>query len=108
MDYSSSVEKGDVLELKAFKIIKDMLEGDRLYVQGKTSKIFHKKGYFSKKRNANIIFDIAIETYINNSSDYSLLTLFECKNYDIKYGVGVADVEEFSHKISQVGEHNTK
>ncbi len=106
MTAPSSYEKGDVFEEKIFSIIKEMLENELLFLPGKTSKIFRKKKYFSRDRNANIIFDIAIETSMPGSDNFSLLTLIECKNYDVPVGVG--DVEEFSSKISQVGEHNTK
>jgi Zn-dependent peptidase ImmA (M78 family) len=83
-----------------------LLETDEFYVSGKKSKIFRKKAYYSEKRKSEIIFDIAIETYLNNSSNYSLLTLIECKNY--QYPVPVNDIEEFDSKIRQISEHNTK
>ena len=102
----STYEKGDVFEEKIFSLIKDILENEQFYVSGKNSKIFRKRKYFSRDRNANIVFDIAIETFIPGSEKYSLLTLIECKNYD--FPVGVSEVEEFSSKINQVGEHNTK
>lgn len=58
----------------------------------------------SKKK--NIIFDIAVETYLNNATNYSFRTIIECKNYD--GNVPVDDVEEFDSKLNQIGEHNTK
>jgi Zn-dependent peptidase ImmA (M78 family) len=103
---TSSYNRGDAFEIKAFHLFKSLLENDDFYVSGKKSKIFRKKGYYSEKRKTEIIFDIAIETYLNNSTSYSLLTLIECKNYQSP--VPVSDLEEFDSKIRQISEHNTK
>jgi Zn-dependent peptidase ImmA (M78 family) len=102
----STVEKGDRLEKEVYEIFKKLLENDKFYLSPKTSKIFYKKGYYSKDRQKNIVFDISIETYVNGAEDYSMLTLIECKNLNKK--VPVDDVEEFCGKITQIGEHNTK
>lgn len=106
MDGNSSYSRGDAFELKTFNVLKVLLENEDFYVNGKRSKIFRKKAYYSQKRRRNIIFDISIETYANNSKEYSLLTLIECKNYSSP--VPISDLEEFDSKIGQVGEHNTK
>lgn len=103
---NSTVEKGNAFEKRAFELIKRLVENDEFFVPGKKSKVFWKKKYYSEKRKSDIIFDITIETYVNNSSNYSLLTIIECKN--VGKPVTVDDVEEFESKISQVGEHNTK
>jgi len=103
---TSSTEKGDKLEREVFNLFQKILSDGSYYLNDKTSKVFYKKGYYSSKRNKNIIIDISIETYLENASDYSILTLIECKN--INKSVSVDDVEEFSHKINQIGEHNTK
>lgn len=52
------------------------------------------------------MLDISIETYLNDSQNYTLLTIIECKNYDEK--VPVDDVEEFDSKLRQIAEHNIK
>lgn len=106
MNDQTSVQKGDELEIKTFELLKEMLSNNEFYVSGKNSKIFRKKGYYSVKRNANIVFDVTIETFIPGAKEYSFLTIIECKN--LKKNVSPDDVEEFSSKISQVGEHNTK
>lgn len=102
----SSTQKGDLLEKKAFELIKDLLNNDEFYVNGKKSMVFSKKSYYSERRKRNIIFDITIETYLKDADKYSLLTIIECKNVGRK--VTVDDIEEFESKIRQVGEHNTK
>lgn len=106
MNKINTVEKGDSFEDKVFDILTIILNNDDFYVSGKKSKIFKKKGYFSAKRNTNIIFDITIETYLDSSPEYSILTLIECKNYSSS--VPVNDIEEFDSKIRQVSEHNSK
>jgi Zn-dependent peptidase ImmA (M78 family) len=103
---SSSTQKGNLLEKKAFELLSELLANDEFYVSGKKSKIFSKKPYYSERRKKDIIFDITIETYLNDAENYSLLTILECKNLNKK--VTVDDVEEFESKISQIGEHNTK
>jgi Zn-dependent peptidase ImmA (M78 family) len=94
---------GDVLEAKSFEIFGKMLKDERLYIRGKGSKISRKAKYFSKDREADITFDMAIETTMPGEISYSLLTLFECKNYGDSVQVG--DVETFSDRVRQVGGH---
>lgn len=106
MTNSNSYSRGDIFETRTFDLLRMLLENDEFYVSNKRSKIFRKKAYYSEKRKSEIIFDIAIETYLTNSSNYSLLTLIECKNYQSP--VPVNDIEEFDSKIRQISEHNTK
>lgn len=103
---ASSTQKGDSFEKSVYDVFKLLLENDEFYVPGKRSKIFRKKKYYSEARKSDIKFDVTIETYLNNSDKYSLLTIIECKN--LNRPVSVDDVEEFDSKISQIGEHNTK
>ena len=98
----STYKKGDDFEDRVFKIIKILLENNDFYVPNKKSKIFRKKAYYGKD-SGNIIFDISIETFLDNSNDYSLLTIIECKNY--KNAVGVNDIAEFTSNINEVNAH---
>lgn len=102
----STFQKGDSYEKKVYELIRKLVENDDFFIPGKRSQVFRKKGYHSMARNAEIIFDISIETSINNTSPYSLLTLIECKNLNRK--VSVDDVSLFADYISQVGKHNAK
>ncbi|MFA6199881.1 MAG: ImmA/IrrE family metallo-endopeptidase [Bacteroidales bacterium] len=106
MNSKSSTEKGNELEKQVYDLLKRMLDNDSLFVNGKKSKIFWKKEYFSDKRKGNIIFDVTIETFLNGADKYSVLTIIECKN--LKRRVSVDDIEEFNSKISQIAEHNAK
>ncbi|OFX44639.1 MAG: hypothetical protein A2046_01280 [Bacteroidetes bacterium GWA2_30_7] len=102
----TSTEKGTRLENQVFDLISKLLREDNFIVPKKTSKVFKKKGYYSLKREKDIIFDVTIETTLPNADKYSILTVIECKNLNKK--VTVDDIEEFGSKINQVGEHNTK
>ena len=102
----STVKKGDAFENKVFKYINEELSKDRLHVNGKRSNAYQKKGYFSKDRESEIITDISIETFLPNASDYSLLTIIECKDYGS--AVPVSDVEEFYSKVQQITGVNVK
>ncbi len=103
---TNSVEKGNLFEKKIYDLFQELLANDDLYINGKKSKIFWKKAYYSEIRKNNIIVDISIESYLKDADKYSLLTIIECKNY-LK-GVPVDDIEEFDSKLNQIGEHNTK
>jgi Zn-dependent peptidase ImmA (M78 family) len=103
---SSTYSKGDSFEKTAYELIKRLVENDEFFVPGKRSKVFRKKGYYSSIRKSDIIFDISIETFINNAPNYSTLTLIECKNLNRK--VESSDISEFANNLTQIGEHNTK
>ncbi len=102
----SSTAKGTRLENQVFDLVSKLLRDDNFIVPKKTSKVFKRKGYYSAKREKDIIFDVTIETTLPNADKYSILTIIECKNLNKK--VTVDDIEEFGSKINQVGEHNTK
>lgn len=102
----SSTEKGNNFENQVYEAINGLLVNDNFYVPGKRSKIFQKKGYYSKNRESDIIVDISIETFLEKAEKYSILTIIECKNLNIP--VPVDDVEEFDSKLRQLGEHNLK
>ncbi|AVS97540.1 hypothetical protein C8236_01000 [Paracidovorax avenae] len=99
-------QKGDALEIAVFDLLKAQIDADRFFAKKECCSIFRRKGYYSEKRKANIVFDISIEIRFPGAVDYSMLILIECKNY--AKSVPVDDVEEFSAKVDQVGEANTK
>jgi len=94
--------KGDKLETEVFALLEQELRSERLGLS-KNAKIFSQKAYYSKDREADIIFDIAIEVYMEGSAELSYLVLVECKNYS--NSVPVSAVQNFSDSISQVGGH---
>lgn len=102
----SSTKKGNDLETKIYHLFKDEIEQDRFFIKRKNCKICFKKGYFSKDREKDIIFDMSIEVYLPGFETYSLLIIIECKNYN--HPVPVDDLEEFYTKIQQISGANLK
>lgn len=102
----STIGKGDALEALIYDLFKAEIDADRLWVKKENCKVFLKKGYYSKDRDKDIIFDVSIELYLPGSSEYSALILIECKNY--RHPVPVDDAEEFYAKVQQVGAANSK
>jgi len=96
----STLAKGNSLERRIFELFKAEIDADRFWAKNECCKVFWKKGYFSRDRGTDIIFDIAIEVYLPGAQDYSCLVLIECKNY--QHSVPVDDVEEFFAKVQQV------
>jgi len=101
-----TTKKGDELEDKVYELFHDDILNGRFWAKQDCCKIYQKKGYFSKDREKNIIFDIAIEIFLPGESSYSSLVLIECKNYADKVPVG--DVEAFLMKAHQVSGGNVK
>lgn len=101
-----TTKKGDKLEDQAFEVFESQIAEDCFFSKREYCKIFRKKGYYSKDREKDIIFDISVEVTLPGQDRYSLLFLFECKNYG--HSVPVDDVEEFFAKIQQVSGANAK
>ncbi len=102
----NTTKKGDALEIAVFNLLEAQIDTDRFFARKDCCRIFRRKGYYSEKRKANIIFDISIEISFPGASDYSVLILVECKSY--AKTVPVDDVEEFFAKVEQAGVANTK
>jgi len=101
-----TTKKGDELEDKIYKLFRDDILNDRFWARKECCNIYQKKGYFSKDRQKNIIFDISIEISLPGETPYSSLVLIECKHYANKVPVG--DVESFLMKAHQVSGGNIK
>lgn len=102
----NTTKKGNKLEDRVFKLFKEELNQNRLFVNPDCCKIFQKKGYYSKDRQSKIIVDISIEVFLPGAKEYSLLIIVECKNYN--HSVPVDDVEEFFSKLQQISGANIK
>ena len=89
----SSTAVGNKLESRIFDLLRTEILADRFFAKNECCRIFRKKGYYSKDRKKNIVFDISIEVSLPESPSYSLLVLVECKNYN--HAVPGDDVEEF-------------
>jgi Zn-dependent peptidase ImmA (M78 family) len=84
---------------------KDISDG-RFWAKSECCQIFRRKGYFSKDRSSEIIFDVSIEIRLPDQQTFSILVLVECKDYSSP--VPVDDIEEFWAKIQQVAGANVK
>jgi Zn-dependent peptidase ImmA (M78 family) len=103
---TSSIEIGDALEKRIYDFVSIEIEADRFLVKKEYCKIFRKKGYYSRDRETNILFDISVEIFLPDANEYSIVVLIECKNYT--HSVPVDDVEEFFVKVQQVAASNGK
>ena len=101
-----TVKKGDRLETQIYEFFKAEIDIGNFLAKKEYCKIFTKKGYYSKDRETDIIFDITIEIYMPGEKNYSILFIIECKNYN--HSVPVDDAEEFFSKIQQISGANIK
>lgn len=97
---------GDILEEKIFELLEAQIAAGLFFSGSKNCKVFRKKGYFSKDRGGDIIFDVSVEFYLPGATKYSMVMLVECKHYSSP--VPVSDVEEFFAKVQQVASANAK
>jgi hypothetical protein len=102
----TSVSKGNAFEDRVFNAISNELKSDGLGVSPRLAKSFKKKGYYSRDRETDIVVDIAIEVWLPNADQWSLLWVCECKDYTGT--VPVNDVEEFKAKLDQIAGVNKK
>ncbi len=99
--------KGDLFEQRAYNAISTVIQKGELALLPDYCRIYQKKAYYSKERESEIIFDMSIEVWLPNSTNYHLLYLIECKDYT-NIAVPVNDVEEFVSHINQVAGKNVK
>ncbi len=102
----NTIKKGDQLEDKIYNLFTEEISAGRFFATKECCQIFKKKGYYSKDRKKDIIFDVSIEITLPGEQSYSILVLIECKNYNHK--VPVDDVEEFFSKAQQISGCNIK
>jgi hypothetical protein len=77
----------------------------QLGVDGTGTRVRRKPRYYSKARESDIQFDASLEIYSSLKPERPcIIWLWECKDYP-NHKVGVEEVEEFHHKLLQVGAH---
>ncbi|WP_291723930.1 restriction endonuclease [Bernardetia sp.] len=103
----NTVQKGDKFENVSYEIVRNIIDSGSLGISPNSCKIYQKKGYYSKDREGNIIFDISVEVFFGNQQEYYFLFLIECKDYSTK-NIPVDDIEEFINKTKQVAGVNVK
>ena len=102
----SSLERGTSYELQVFAAVENELHSGSLGLNPDLCSLYHQRGYYSRDREDEIVFDISIELFRAGASRWSLLLLWECKNYGKP--VPVDQVEEFFAKVGQVAPANSK
>lgn len=103
----SSVEKGDAFEFDSYKRIIKAVENEEFGFSKKYARILQKAKYYSKKLEKEIVFDLAIEIWPPNATNYSNLYLIECKSYSTKK-VPIGDLRKFASDVNDVAELNGK
>lgn len=98
--------KGDAFEKRTHDYFAAEIAADRFFAKKECCRLFWKKGYYSKDRNSNIIFDVAIEFYLPGADEFSTVLLIECKDYSSP--IPVEAVEEFFTKVQQVSAARAK
>ena len=93
--------KGLAFERRVLKLLEGELAAGSLGVAPLSSRLFHRKSYYSAARCSEITFDISIEVSRPGATAPFLLWLWECKEY--RHSVPVDDVEEFHAKLQQIG-----
>lgn len=97
---------GEAFEIQVKRMLEvDLTEGGPGLISGHVQ-IFHRKAYFSKDRDRDIVFDIVIEVRRPDASEPWLIWIWECK--DEARPVAVDEVEEFASKLQQIGVHGAK
>lgn len=94
------MQPGLALEQRVHAYFREEIAAGRFLGRPDCCKILHHKGYYSRDRRADIIFDVAIECCLPGHNKPSLIWLFECKDYGRR--VAVSEVEEFFAKVQQV------
>lgn len=102
----NSTAKGNSFEKQSYYHIKQALQQGFLGITPDKCKIYHLNSYYSKDRDNYIKFDISIEVYLFDPNKWSLLFIFECKDYS--KSISVDEIEEFYAKVKQVACLNVK
>ncbi|SHN20854.1 Restriction endonuclease [Pseudomonas asturiensis] len=102
----STYAKGDLFEEQVFQFLSREIGEGRFFCRPEHCRIFRKRRYYSRDREDDIVFDIAIEIFIPGQPKPSMIVLVECKHYTGTVPVG--DIEEFGAKIRQVTGLNAK
>ena len=102
----STVSKGDAFENFVANVLEHEINSRALGLDPRACQLYKKRKYFSRDRQADIIVDISIEFTLPGQSKWSILWIFECKDYSSSLPVN--DVEEFYSKVQQIAGVNVK
>lgn len=105
----NTVEKGDKFELDFYQYLigqQDAGEPVFGFYPAELCKIYRKKKYYCREREADVEFDVVIEVTGQNREAPHLRVIFECKNYT--GSVPEDRVTDFSDKIGRIFKHGAK
>lgn len=101
-----TADKPHDFEIWVAEELERALKAGELGIHRRAAQVFHRKGYYSRARKREIVFDVSIEVTRRDATEPFLIWIWECKNYTGP--VPVDDLEEFHAKLEQVGADNTK
>lgn len=98
-------------EENVFCAIQKLVNSPNFLISEPNVRVRRKAKYYSKDRDAEIEFEIAVEKYLadpdeNPALHPSMIIIVECKDY--KKPVSVDELEEFHSKLQQIGADKTK
>jgi len=105
----NSTSKGDKLEDAFHRYLVDQKDRGELVFGAYPSqncKIYKKKAYYCREREAYVEFDVVLELYRTGNDIPHLYVIFECKNHDAS--VSEIYVNDFSSKIGRIFPHASK
>lgn len=105
----NSSDKGNKLEDAFHQYLLDQKDRGELVLGAyppDNCKIFKKKEYYCKEREADVEFDVVLEFYANGRNSPHLYVIFECKNYS--GSIPELYVNDFSAKLGRIFPHTAK
>lgn len=105
----STIEKGDLLEDKFYQYLLDQQsQGNFVYgaYPPNLCKIYKKKKYYCKIREADVEFDVVLELYREERKSPHLTVVFECKNHG--NSIQEREINDFSAKLDRIFKHGAK
>lgn len=103
---TTTSERGNSYERRFMERLSDIIAADEFVASPRASRLFHRKGYYSRDRDSEIITDVSVEAWLPDANEWSVLVVIECK--DLQRRVDVSDVEEFHSKLKQIADSNSK
>ncbi len=103
----NTVKKGNKFEKKCRNLILTAIKDEKFAFPLEYAKVIQKAKYYSKTREKEIIFDLAIEIWPPESKNYSLLYIIECKSYSTKK-VPIGDLNKLAFDVNDIAQLNGK
>lgn len=98
---------GDDFENICYELIISAIKDEKFAFPLKFASVKKKAKYYSSVRDKEIVFDLAIEIWPPDATNYSNLYLIECKSYSTRK-VEISDLTNFSYNVNDVAELNGK